>query len=197
MDMYHRTKGFTIIELMIVVTIIATVASIAIPNFLRARMTANEASAIASLRTIATAQVTFRRQDYALPAPYNHPNTLEFAMPYTALFLTADGNQLQLIDLSLSQAYFALADAQPKNGYFYTDIQALIPVGGGAAVPMDNRMRYGMAAAPASYNLTGLNSYYCDDKGVVWQRDTGEGVTAPTYLIMDENPKNLGYTVAE
>jgi len=52
-------KGFSLIELLIVVAIILIIAAIAIPNLLRARMAANEASAVASLRTINTAEVTY------------------------------------------------------------------------------------------------------------------------------------------
>jgi prepilin-type N-terminal cleavage/methylation domain-containing protein len=54
-----KTKGFSLIELLIVVAIILIIAAIAIPNLIRARMSANEASAAASVRTIATAEVGY------------------------------------------------------------------------------------------------------------------------------------------
>ena len=56
-------KGFTLIELMIVIAIIAIIAAIAIPNLIEARKSGNEAAAIGALKTITTAQSIFREND--------------------------------------------------------------------------------------------------------------------------------------
>src|SRR5208337_4958952 len=55
----RQARGFSLIELLIVVAIILTIAAIAVPSYLRARIDANESGAVAALRTLNTAQVTY------------------------------------------------------------------------------------------------------------------------------------------
>ncbi len=65
-------KGFTLVEIMIVVAIIVLLAAIAIPNLLRARLSANEATAIAAMRTVSTAAESYR----AAQSPPAYPTNL-------------------------------------------------------------------------------------------------------------------------
>ena len=60
--------GFTLVEIMIVVTIIVLLAALAIPNILRQRLTANEASAVNSMRMIITSSHSYRAVNPSYPA---------------------------------------------------------------------------------------------------------------------------------
>ena len=95
----NSQRGSSLIELLIVVAIIATIAAIAIPNLLASRRAANEASAISALRTIGTAESTYS-------------STVGFGSYATLAQLATQ----QLIDSSIGGA---TSTATAKSGYFY------------------------------------------------------------------------------
>jgi len=90
-----KTRGFTLIELMIVVAIIAIIAAIAIPNLLRSRMQSNESSAVGNLRTIVGAEVAYHAANFE----------------YTVAFADLTGATPAFLDGDW---------AVPKSGYNFT-----------------------------------------------------------------------------
>jgi prepilin-type N-terminal cleavage/methylation domain-containing protein len=95
-----KNSGFTLIELMIVIAIIAIIAAIAIPNLIEARKGSNEAAAIGALRTMVTAQSLFREGDK------DHNGILDYATT------TAQLGTANLIDSTLATG--------TKQGYCFT-----------------------------------------------------------------------------
>ena len=103
-------RGFSLIELLIVVAIILVLAAIAIPSLLRSRINANEASAVASIRTIHTAQVTYQ---VAYPATGYADALTKLAMPASGG--TVDSSAAGLLDWVLGCATQPCA----KSGYMF------------------------------------------------------------------------------
>jgi len=140
-----KNKGFSLIELLIVVAIILIIAAIAIPNLLRSRIAANEASAVGSVRTLNTAEVTF--------------NTTYPTVGFTVLAnlgpVTGGGSPTStaagLIDANLAGG--------TKSGYTFT----LNPVVASSGPNTD----YQSAAAPVTPGTTGQRYFCSDSSGVI------------------------------
>ena len=138
-----KQKGFSLIELLIVVAIILIIAAIAIPNLMKSRMAANESSAVGSVRTINTAQVT-----YSASCP-----NVGFSATLAELYSGAacPGGK-GIIDNVLSTG--------TKSGYTF----AYAPVASGAP-PMNTT--YTTAATPLTIGTTGQRGFYSDQTGVI------------------------------
>jgi type IV pilus assembly protein PilA len=149
-----KQKGFSLIELLIVVAIILIIAAIAIPNLLRSRMAANQASAVGSIRTINTSAVTYSTTYQSQGFPPSLA-ALGGADPCTAALSTA----ACLIDNVLALG--------TKSGYTF----AYTPSG---AVPV---VGYTVTGTPVTLNTTGTVGYFSDQSGVI-RGDTSGVATA-------------------
>jgi type IV pilus assembly protein PilA len=150
----RKYKGFSLIELLIVVAIILIIAAIAIPNLLRARMAANESSAVASIRTINTAEITYSS---------TYP-TVGFATALTNLGgvspCTPSSNTACLIDSVLASG--------TKSGYNFTAI-------GSGGPPL---VQYFATGVPVLVNQTGIRSFCAFEDAVIRVQPSGAGIAS-------------------
>jgi type IV pilus assembly protein PilA len=158
----RKQKGFSLIELLIVVAIILIIAAIAIPNLLRSRMAANESAAASTIRTLNTAQVafstTYPQVGYASSLTNLGPNAIDCTVP-----ANVDATHACQIDSVLG---CATATCQ-KGAYTYTLSAATVA---GAD--------YFAGAWPIS--AAGGNKRFCSLTDAVVKFDTTTVTTQPT-----------------
>jgi type IV pilus assembly protein PilA len=149
-----KQKGFSLIELLIVVAIILIIAAIAIPNLMKSKMAANESSAVGSVRTINTAEVTYSASCPAIgfSATLNELNT----------GATCAGGK-GTIDNVLGQ------DPAVKSGY-----SGVYTVGGNVG---GVNTTYTVVNTPLTVGTTGQRQFCSDQTGVIRYEVSGAGCT--------------------
>ncbi len=149
----RKQKGFSLIELLIVVAIILIIAAIAIPNLLRSRIAANEASAVGSLRTINTAEVTYAS---TFPVMGFSIGLAQLGPGSGVTCAAATTSTACLLDNVLGCSTAGTSGAIcPKSGYNFA-----VTTAGSAPV------FYQSSAVPISLN-TGTRYFYSDASGVI------------------------------
>ena len=157
---FAAIKGFSLIELLIVVAIILIIAAIAIPNLLKSKMAANEASAVESLRTIDTAETT-----YAATCPDTG---------YSATLTELNTGAICASGQNILDNILGGSDPSSKSGYQFT--YAATAAGG-----LNNA--FTVTGLPLVVGVTGQRGFYSDQTDLVRYSVNGSAPTAASSAL--------------
>ncbi len=152
MNLRHtKRKGFSLIELLIVVTIILIIAAIAIPNLMRNKIQANETSAVGSLRALTESALLYSNSYGGFPHALSDLGPAAGGTP-------ASSASADLIDSVLASGV--------KSGYRFA-------YAAGTADPNGNVLSYTITATPVAPGSSGQRSFFTDQSGTI--RNTSNG----------------------
>ena len=141
-------EGFSLIELLIVVTIIMIIAAIAIPNLMRSKIQANEAAAVETLRTLETSAVMY--------------STTYGGFPHAISDMGPAGGNANMTSTAADLIDVVLASGV-KSGYKFTYVVESSDMAG-------NVLSYAVTATPVTPGTTGQRSFYVDPSGTIRAR---------------------------
>ena len=161
----HTERGFTLVEIMIVVAIIALLAAIAIPNVLRGRATANESAAIGNIRALVSSQEMYRSVNNTYPT-------------------VAGGWQAAMFPAG-APAYAPPSFNNPMDGTAAAQVQGYIYTYADGVTP---GQQYTLTALPSAPNQTGTRAFFVDDTAVIRHCNgvAGGGAATVASLTIDQ-----------
>ncbi len=149
----EKQGGFSLVELLIVISVILIIAAIAIPNFIRSKMRANESGAVQNLRTITTANTVY---------------AITYGIGFSTTLPRLGGNSV-IVDSTAAGLIDSVLSTGTKAGYSYTYTVTVTGAGG-------NVVSYAVTAEPTTVGSTGERYFYTDQRCIIRFNNAGTAV---------------------